>query len=426
MTAAVPKFLPIFLVVMLACVASAQTPTPASFFGGHEHRLITQNEAWPAGPGSTPIIGSMRTWDMESLNGWYQIETARGVYNWTNLDNLINQAQQHGADIVYTFGWTPSWAVSGTCHYASGAGCADPPASMTYWDEFLTALATHAKGKIGTYEVWNEPNVIDGSGVGLFWNGDVPTLVTMTQHAQSIIKGIDPAAKITTPTPSTGKCSTASYVHPGCWLNDFFNSGGGAYVDVITFHGYTGSQGNPGAITTIADEIVTTMNAHGQTGKPMWDTESSQCSGSTSPDFVGQFELLHVFSPISRHYWYAWDDGSCGPLWSPSGGLNGGGVAFAQVYNWIVGSTKTQSTCSISGTLYTCSLALANGDLGLALWNTAGSSSYTPPVAYTQYKDLSGNTHAVSGAVTIGVAPVLFVSPGARPSPPTGLTATVK
>jgi hypothetical protein len=217
-------------------------------------------------------------------------------------------------------------------------------------------------------------------------------------------------------------------VHPYCWLSDFFNAGGGAYVDVVDFHGYPGAGANPAVITTIANEIVSTLSSRSLGTLPMFDTESSQCSSSTTASFIGQFEILHVFSPVSRHYWYAWDDSACGPLWSPSGGLNPGGVAYSNVYQWMVGSTKTQSACSISGTVYTCGLTLANGAAALAVWNTAGSSSYTPAAQFKQYKDLQGNVYAVSGAVTIGQTPFLFTGSSTTSttvSPPTGLTAIV-
>jgi hypothetical protein len=43
------------------------------------------------------------------------------------------------------------------------------------------------------------------------------------------------------------------------------------------------------------------------------------------------------------------------------------------------------------------------------VWNTAGNSAYTPAAQYQQYRDLAGNTHAITGgSVTIGIEPILL------------------
>lgn len=432
---------------VLAGIAPAQIPS--TFFGTHEHRLLDQNEPWPTGP-NTKAVGTMRTWDMETLTGWFEIEHTRGTYNFTNLDQLISLAQSNGADVTYTFGWTPQWAVgSAPCINPNGGytgsptpGCAMAPADLTYWDEFVTALATHAKGKIAIYELWNEPNTINGSGVGMFWNGQscngssctfqqqssLSTLVTMAQHAKNIINSIDPAAKIATPSPSTGFCSSGSYVHPYCWMNDYLQAGGGAYADMIAFHGYPGANPQPELITPIISEVRNTMSNNGVSSKGLIDTESSYCNSSVSDQvaFTARWEILHA-SPqnTDRNYWYAWDDSSCGQLWSSSG-LLATGLAFSQVYSWLTGSTIAQA-CSASNNLYTCGLTLASGQPALIAWNTSGSSSFTPGSQYTQYKDLSGNTTNFTGSVTVGARPLLFVGSAAtRPSPPSGLSATVQ
>jgi hypothetical protein len=433
--------------LVLASTAPAQIPS--AFFGMHEHRLLDQNEPWPTGAG-TNFVGTMRTWDMETLTGWFEIEHIRGTYDFSNLDHLISLAQTNGADVTYTFGWTPQWAIgSAPCINANGGytgspspGCAMAPASLTYWDEFVTALATHAKGKIAIYELWNEPNTINSAGVGMFWNGQscngssctfqqqssLSTLVTMAQHAKSIINSIDPAARIATPSPSTGDCSSGSYVHPYCWMNDYLVAGGGAYADVIAFHGYPGANPQPENITPIIGEIRNTMSNRGVSTKGLIDTESSYCNASV-PDpvaFTARWEILHA-SPqnTDRNYWYAWDDSACGQLWSSSSGLLATGLAFSQVSSWLTGSRILQA-CSVTNNLYTCGLTLANGQAALIAWNTSGSTSFSPGSTYKQFKDLSGNTTNLSGAVTVGVRPLLLIGSSPSLTTPGGLTAIVQ
>ena len=75
----------------------------------------------------------------------------------------------------------------------------------------------------------------------------------------------------------------------------------------------------------------------------------------------------------------------------------------------MVGSTMTNN-CDASGTVWTLGLKNSAGVQTQAVWNTAGSSTYTVPSGYAHYKDLAGNTNAISGStVTIGIQPILLV-----------------
>ena len=78
----------------------------------------------------------------------------------------------------------------------------------------------------------------------------------------------------------------------------------------------------------------------------------------------------------------------------------------------MVGSTMNQNCALISGStiVWTCGLKNSAGVQTQAVWNTSGYSSYTVPSGYAHYKDLAGNTTAISGStVTIGIQPILLV-----------------
>jgi hypothetical protein len=64
-------------------------------------------------------------------------------------------------------------------------------------------------------------------------------------------------------------------------------------------------------------------------------------------------------------------------------------------------------------TTYTCPVTLANGDLGLIVWDSSygpnKSGSYAPPSGYNTEMDMYGNvTSGISSSVTIGYAPILL------------------
>jgi hypothetical protein len=98
------------------------TPIPSTLFDMTTHSDVLFGTPWP-----TPPIFGLRLWDTGT--GWGQINTAKGIYDWTTLDNWIAAAGTHTDQLIYVFGMTPTWASSkptdATCDY--GAGFCDAP-----------------------------------------------------------------------------------------------------------------------------------------------------------------------------------------------------------------------------------------------------------------------------------------------------------
>src|SRR5206468_3300310 len=151
---------------------------PLTLFSMHVQSELFSGMPWPS-----VSFGSMRLWD--TYTTWNDLNPSAGNFNWPALDRWLDAAQQHGVDVIYTFGATPTWASSnptGKCDYNPGA--CYPPANMQDWDNFVRAVATHAVGRIKYWEMWNEANQHG------YWSGSIPALVTMTQHASAIIKSV--------------------------------------------------------------------------------------------------------------------------------------------------------------------------------------------------------------------------------------------
>jgi len=59
-------------------------------------------------------FGSLRLWDNDVA--WSNIEVAPGVYDWTNLDNAVNNARTNGVtDIMYVIAGTPAFYSTSAC-----------------------------------------------------------------------------------------------------------------------------------------------------------------------------------------------------------------------------------------------------------------------------------------------------------------------
>ena len=191
-------------------------------------------EPWP----SVRFEG-LRLWNTGTT--WLDINTANGVYDWTQLDKWLAAAGKYGNDVLYTFAGVPKWASSNPndpiCIPQPGA--CDPPNDLNadgtgtdqHWKDFVTALTQHSKnstaGHISYWEMWNEPHN------NFYWNGTNAQLVRMVADAYAIIKASDSGSLVLS--PSVGWQST----EPMQWFEGYVAAGGGQYIDTISSHGYS-------------------------------------------------------------------------------------------------------------------------------------------------------------------------------------------
>src|SRR5579863_2099262 len=77
--------------------------TTAAFFAMSIDHLLN-GTPWPDLP-----IASIRLWD--TATKWGDLNPTSTTYVWTNLDSQIATAHSNGADLLYTFGGVPPWAL---------------------------------------------------------------------------------------------------------------------------------------------------------------------------------------------------------------------------------------------------------------------------------------------------------------------------
>ncbi|HYM78917.1 MAG TPA: putative Ig domain-containing protein [Candidatus Dormibacteraeota bacterium] len=367
---------------------------------------------WPPTDGlnQSATLSGIRLWD-DGVK-WGQINTANGVYDFTALDTFLGNAQSVGMDVLYTFGDTPQFAAittpPGTCLQAGPYSCAPPidvnadgTGTDAYFQAFVTALVTHAAGRINYYELWNEPDCT------CFWSGNTAQLVRMSKDAATIIRSLDPNAKILSPSAHGPSMAT--------WFDGYIAAGGAADFDIVNVHmrGQGSANVNPESFLTVWGQVQTELQARNLTSLPVWDDEHGILQGQmTDPDmlagYVAREAILRAGVGVQRQYVYMWD--SVAPY-----GLqgNGSGTAWDQVAGWLIG--HSMSACTASGTVYTCQL-----DSGEIVWDTAQScsggvcttSNYTYPTKYVWYKDMmSSSQFALSGStVQIGYKPILLTN----------------
>ena len=377
-----------------------------SFFGAD----FNGAKVWPPTDGQNQVatLTGLRLWD--SGIKWGQLNTSNGVYNWSGLDNWLDRAESANMDVLYTFGDTPQFAAAPTapsgCNTPGAYSCAAPTdvnadgtGTDNYFKSFVTALVTHAAGRIAFYELWNEPDC------NCFWAGTTAQLVRMGQDAASIIRSLDPNAKILSPSAHGPTMAT--------WFDDYVAAGGAANFDIVNVHmrGQHGTNASPEAFLTVYGQVITETQKRNLGSLPLWDDEHGilQGQGLTDPDMLAGYEsrslLLRAGVGIQRQYIYTWDSHSPYGL---QGSLSG--TAWNQTATWLIGHTI--SPCTATGNVYTCQL-----DNGMVVWDASQScsngvcttSNFTYPSDYVWSHDLDGNKSALSGkTVQIGYKPIFL------------------
>jgi polysaccharide biosynthesis protein PslG len=408
----------IILLLAFGALSQAQAPATSPTFMS----LITHwYQPWPTVP-----VSGVRLWDTGTR--WSNINPAPGTYNWAALDGWLNASKTHNANLLYTYGMTPKWASSNptdsTC--AGGPGECDPPNDVNpdgtgtdqAWKDFVTAIVTHVGTQINYWEVWNEP--VNPP----YWKGTYAQLARMAEDARFITLRINPNAKML----SAGAGTLDTFDMKWWW--GYGNAGGFQWADVIAIHGSVNYHPMTCGVYPQAETLLTVMSnlrgalaKYGQSSKPVWDTEASwgridtDCFSDQDLQaaFLARYYLLHWSEGVARFYWRAWED-SDGGLWTPTAGLNKAGVAYGQIYNWLVGANMTKA-CAANGTVWTCNMSRPNGYVAQVVWDTAqscrngvcGTSMYLVEPQYVQYHTIAGKTVPITGTmVAIGAKPILL------------------
>ena len=370
-------------------------PVPATYFG---LTVLNFSKLTPTVP-----FGSTRSWDAGPGLDWADANPSPGVYNFAPLDQFLAFNHTRGSEPVYTFGRTPRWASAQPDNpdASYGPGQCAPPADMSHFDAYVTAIVTHAAGRIKYWELGNEPNEVG-------YCGDVAAMVTMAQHAHQIIKKLDPTAMILT--PSVDKASGPQ------WLASFLSQGGAGAVDIIAFHGYWSDTAED--ILPVVAALRAVAAANGLAKLPLWDTESSWAyteamslpTPAAQSAYIAKSYLLHWSLGVDRLFWYAYDGNSpWGTLYTAADGETPAALAYRQTYQWMVGATLTAPCSENSNKVWSCTLSRHGGYAAEAVWIPKSNARFAVPKQYREYVDLAGTVHpVVNHTVTVGDQPILL------------------
>jgi hypothetical protein len=434
---------------------------PAPFFGFSWND--TNSLSWP-----DVSYGMQRFWDSPSMQ-WPDINTASGVFDFTQLDSDLSLAYSKGTMLsLYTLSRTPPWATSApndtscsnTTGMGSGNGECDPPIDLNtdgsgtnaIWKAWITAIATHVNSSgytashahIKYWEIWNEPDTMH------FWTGSFAQLARLTEDANCIITGrgvihengdgtatpctatpIDPTAQIVM-SSAHAKGGALTYGQNELYCNN--TSGIPSYempcpnppnaiasaVDIINFHMKPGNEtgDNCPAPTPCTPESalqwyfsnILGILQPAELAKPLWNGEAQYSTTGfinayTDPDMAASF--------MPRFYLLNWTLGLNGMAWyyaNSSAEPDEAVTAYEQTYNWLVDATLV-TPCAAIGSVWSCTIS-NSGTQYLIMWDTSqscanGLCTTKNQTVASQWTQYRDMTTA-SSAITIsgGVVPV--------------------
>jgi len=399
---------------------SSWTKVDPGLFGMHVATLSAGKEF----PGE---LGGVRLWD--SGVRWDQIEKQQGQFDWDRLDKAVATAEQAGAsEIMYVLGSTPEWAASyirpDTYYY--GGGTASEPAKLSYWRDWIRAVATRYKGRITSYQIWNEANLAS------FFAPERPEhwkrMALLTDIAADEIRAIDRRAAIVSASSTViqgKKFASESFFYR--YLRSVAKRK--VKLDAISVHLYPWTTKGPGGGTPaerlegleMAREVVDKV---GLSKVPIWDTEvnygNRRDNGHPEEVFgpkVGSAYLARTYIDSLRYdvtkvFWYAWESQVMGisTTQEVSGNVLKPGIAFFTLEDWLNGAKW--GTCS-DQRVTVCSLK-RSGERQYVLFAPLGKKR-TVKVPRAQFDvrsvcTLDGECERIAGRqVRVTQAPVLLV-----------------
>lgn len=396
-------------------------PVPASYFGLHIHRAAPAQSSTQKDDEKSPWpgvrFGAWRLWD--AYVAWPNLEPRRGAWSFERLDKYVAMAVLGKVEALLPLGLAPQWASARPNENSSyRPGNAAEPLSAEDWRTYVRTVAIRYKGRIRTYELWNEVNLKG------FYSGSPEKLVELARIAYETLKAVDPDVTVVSPSV-TGEGRHLE------WLDRYLALGGGQYADVIGYHFYVPKKA-PEAMLPLIREVRRIMDKHGQGHKPLWNTESGwwiankstprrigaaggdwlKLDNELSSAYVARALVLGWSSGLSRFYWYAWDNFDMGLIDAADKSLKPAGAAYDRVAGWLLGAVL--SSCADADGVWICELTDAQGRPARIVWREdGGERPWSIPLAWSarQAELLDGRVLEIPGYtrnVRVGQSPLII------------------
>ena len=297
--------------------------------------------------------GWVRLWDTGVQ--WRDIETSPGRFHSESLDAQVSRARSHHAHITMVVAMTPS--------FYSASPTTVPARKIGRYKTFVRRLMTRYKGRIDSYQVWNESNI------ATFWTSTPRRMAELTKAMYDVRNAVDRKAKIVAPPLVTRLQFELNWIKTyetqklnGKPVWRFYDV---VALSLYPLARYNGRSGVPEDSIRLLNAAKKELRRSGvPSTKPIWDTEinyglQSGSKGGTAAAPVSDSRqaanvirtfVLQAANNVRRIAWYRYDWGRI------SGGgtlgntlltnpddvtrVTAAGRAYAMVQKWMHGTLQ--------------------------------------------------------------------------------------
>jgi hypothetical protein len=231
------------LVLFLGLLLPTRAGRPWVEFGPPQHvvsinpklgvhtRLTDEVEPWKIQRTLAMVREMGASWTVEYFL-WAAHEPARGVYDWTHADLVVDHAVNQGITVIARLGYVPEWA-------------RPPRTSHLYLDEndfdafatFAAAFADHFRGRVNYIIVWNEPNLSQEWG---YRPVDPAAYTDLLRRTYTAVKATNPSVKVLggALAPTLAPAGSEWGLNDLDFLQAMYDAGAAPYFDILAVHSY--------------------------------------------------------------------------------------------------------------------------------------------------------------------------------------------
>lgn len=167
---------------------------------------------------------------VKQMFAWRDIQPEPDRFDWTRADFIVETAVRYGdIDLLIRLDYQPEWA---------RAGCTDqgPPEDPARFAAYAGAVAERYRGRVGAYQIWNEPNLARE------WCDQAPSpegYAALLAAAYAAIKSADPDALVISAGLSPTGSGPPEAMPDDAYLDALYTAMGGSsegYFDLLGVH----------------------------------------------------------------------------------------------------------------------------------------------------------------------------------------------
>jgi len=154
-----------------------------------------------------------------------------GIDSWEKYDNIVDLAEQYDIEIIARLDNPPAWSRAMTDTIGTHA----PPDNLDDYADYVEAVVSRYKGRIGYYQLWNEPNIYPEWGEQ---DVDPEAFTELLCTGYDKAKEVDPEAVVLAGALSPTIALNGRDLNDLVFMQRMYDAGAGECFDVLSAQGY--------------------------------------------------------------------------------------------------------------------------------------------------------------------------------------------